>query len=91
MTETIRDNQQRGQFELDVGGQIVFATYGRSGDKLFIPHVEAPPALRGTGAAGRLMQGVVELARAKGLKIVPLCSYAAAWIRRHREYHDVLA
>ena len=91
MTETIRDNQQRGRFELDVGGHIVFATYGRSGDNLVIPHVEAPPALRGTGAAGRLMQGVVELARAKGLKIVPLCSYAAAWIRRHREYHDVLA
>ena len=91
MTETIRDNQQRGRFELDVGGQIVVAMYGRSGDKLVIPHVEAPPALRGTGAAGRLMQAIVELARAKRLKIVPLCSYAAAWIRRHREYHDVLA
>ena len=91
MTETSRDNQQRGRFEIDVGGQIVFATYGRSGDKLVISHVQAPPALRGTGAAGRLMQSITEVARGKGLKIVPLCSYAAAWIRRHREHHDVLA
>ncbi len=91
MTHTIRDNQERGRFELDVGGQIVFAMYGLAGDKLVIPHVEAPPALRGTGAAGRLMGGIMELARAKRLKIIPLCSYAAAWLRRHREYHDLLA
>ena len=84
MTHTIRDNQERGRFELDVGGQIVFAMYGLAGDKLVIPHVEAPPALRGTGAAGRLMGGIMELARAKRLKIIPLCSYAASWLRRRR-------
>ena len=48
------------------------------------------PSLRGTGAAGRLMRGVMETARAEGLKVVPICSYASAWIRRHREYHDLL-
>jgi uncharacterized protein len=30
------------------------------------------------------MQGIVESARATGAKIVPLCGYAAAWLRRHR-------
>jgi hypothetical protein len=35
-----------GPVELDVGGQVVFAMYGLAGDKLVIPHVEAPPALR---------------------------------------------
>jgi uncharacterized protein len=32
----------------------------------------------------------METARAEGLKVVPICSYASAWIRRHREYHDLL-
>jgi predicted GNAT family acetyltransferase len=53
--------------------------------------VESPPSLRGTGAAGRLMQGVTELARAQNLRIVPICSYAAAWMRRHRDSQDLLA
>ena len=81
----VRANQDRRRFELDVGGQVAFATYARQGSTLIILHVEAPPPLRGTGAAGGLMRGVMEIARAEGLKVVPFCSYAAAWIRRHKE------
>ena len=91
MTSHIRENPEKGRFELDVGGQTVFARYARQDSTLVIPYVEAPPALRGTGAAGQLMTGVMEIARAEGLKVKPLCSYARAWIRRHREYHDLLA
>jgi predicted GNAT family acetyltransferase len=91
MAETVQDNPAKGRYELDVGGKIVFANYRRIGSTLYIPYVEAPPSLRGTGAAGRLMQGVMEIARAQELKIVPTCSYASAWMRRHREYHDLLA
>ncbi|HYD66318.1 GNAT family N-acetyltransferase [Azospirillum sp.] len=47
--------------------------------------------MRGTGAAGRLMQGIMERARAEGLRVVPICSYASLWMRRHREHHDLLA
>lgn len=90
MTSTITDNREKRRFELDIDGQIAFANYRREGTRLVIPHVEAPPPLRGTGAAGRLMQGVMEIARAEGLKIVPLCGYASAWIRRHKEHHDLL-
>lgn len=91
MAHVISDNQERCRFELDVGGQVAFATYARRGSTLLIPHVEAPPPLRGTGAAGQLMRSVMERARAHGVKVRPLCSYAAAWIRRHREFHDLLA
>src|SRR5690349_10405829 len=90
MTEHVTDNRERSRYELEVGGETVFALYRRQGGTLVIPYVEAPPRLRGTGAAGRLMRGVMEIARAEGLKVVPICSYAAAWIRRHREYHDLL-
>jgi len=83
MTDTLIDNRARSRFELEIDGQVVFADYRRRGNDLIIPHVEAPPALRGTGAAGRLMQAVVEQARSEGTTLVPLCSYAAAWLRRH--------
>ena len=39
----------------------------------------------------RLMHGVATAARDDGLKITPICGYAAAWLRRHREYADLLA
>jgi uncharacterized protein len=87
----MRDNPEKSRFELEVNGQVAFANYCRHGDILVIPHVEAPPALRGTGAADRLMKEVAEAARAEGLKVKPLCGYAAAWLRRHRDYHDLLA
>ena len=91
MTGHVRDNPERSRFELEIGGQTVFARYARQGSTLVIPYVEAPPALRGTGAAGQLMRGVMKIARAEGLKVKPLCWYAAGWIQRHKEYHDLLA
>ena len=68
----------------------MFTRYARHGSVPVILYLEAPPALRGTGAASQLMAGVMEIARTEGLKVRPLCSYAAAWMRRHREYHDQL-
>jgi predicted GNAT family acetyltransferase len=82
MTDTFRDNTIDHRFELDVDGLVAFATYIRRDGKLYIPHVEAPPALRGTGAAGALMERIVAQAGAEHLAIVPLCPYAAAWMKR---------
>jgi uncharacterized protein len=90
-SDTVTDNPARQRFELEVDGQIVFADYRRRGNVLIVPHVEAPVSLRGTGASGRLMEGMLTLLRERGETIVPTCSYAAAWIRRHPEHHDLLA
>lgn len=87
----ITDNAARQRFELIEDGLLAFADYTRQGDVLILPHVEADPALRGRGTAGRLMAGVLELARQRGLKVTPVCGYAVAWLRRHPEYHDLLA
>lgn len=87
----IVDNAARSRFELEEGGKLAFADYRRAGGRLILPHVEADPALRGTGAAGRLMEGVLAKARAEGLKVTPLCAYAAAFMKRRREYDDLLA
>jgi hypothetical protein len=78
----MRDNAAEHRFEIGEGGGVVFANYRRTDDSLFIDHVEAPPALRGTGAAGALMEAIVEQAAAEGRAIVPVCGYAAAWLRR---------
>ncbi|MGI9169454.1 MAG: GNAT family N-acetyltransferase [Caulobacteraceae bacterium] len=85
----IRDNAAAGRFELDEDGQIAFADYRRAPGRLIVDHVEAPPALRGAGTAGRLMEGVAAEARREGRKITPLCGYAATWLKRHPDYADL--
>ena len=90
MSSAIRDNSAVQRFEMDRNGMIVFAIYERRPSDLVIRHVEAPLSLRGTGAVGELMKGVAELARAEGRTITPACGYARAWLRRHKEYRDLL-
>lgn len=56
-----------------------------------ILHVEADPALRGSGAAGCFMQALADHARAEGTRLIPCCAYAVAWFKRHPDQGDVLA
>jgi predicted GNAT family acetyltransferase len=86
----LRDNAARSRYEMDVEGQTVFANYRREGDVLALLWVEAPPPLRGTGAAGWLMTLIGEEARRQNWKIVPICGYAAAWLRASKTYRDLV-
>ena len=85
------DNAALSRFELAVGDQVVFANYRRQQGVLVITYVYAPPPLRGTGAAGRLMEAVALHAQAEGSRIVALCGYARAWLRRHPKHRDLLS
>ncbi len=85
----VRDNRELQRFELPVDDHVVFADYRRQPGRLVITHVETPPNLRGAGHAGRLMLGLLEEARAEGVKVLPICGYAQDWIQRHPEYRDL--
>jgi len=84
----LRDTGHR--YEMDEQGLTSWADYRRDGQRLYIDHVESPMALRGTGAAGRLMAALAADARSKSLRITPICGYAAAWLRRSREFGDLV-
>jgi len=85
----MKNNQELSRFELEISGEIVYANYQYEGKILNIDYVFAPEELRGSGAAGKLMEEVAQLAKKDGLKINPICSYAALWLRRHKEYSDL--
>jgi uncharacterized protein len=86
----MRDDAERGRFELEVEGRVVHADYRRDPDALTIFHVYAPPPLRGTGAADRLMAEIAGQARSEGRRIVALCGYARGWLAARAEYRDLL-
>ncbi len=87
----MHDNRALSRFELTEQGLTAYADYRRGPRELVIAPVYAPPALRGTGTAGRLMRAVAEQARADGVRIVPLCGYARAWLHRSPAHRDLIA
>ena len=89
-TRAMIDNVEQHRFELTENGLTVFASYRQHDNRYVIVLVEADPAMRGTGAAGRLMTGIVALAREKKLQIVPRCAYALDWFKNHPDAADVL-
>ncbi len=91
MASELRNNQTDHRYEMDEQGMTSWADYRLSGDRLYIDHVESPPALRGTGASGRLMAALAADARRQGLRITPICGFAAAWLRRSPEFGDLVA
>ena len=58
---------------------------------LVLHHTEVPAALQGQGVAAALVQAALAWARAEGLRVRPVCSYVAAYMKRHPETQDLLA
>jgi predicted GNAT family acetyltransferase len=78
-------------FSLHVEGQRCVLDYTLVGQTMTITHTGVPDALGGRGLAGQLTKFALEHARAHDWKVVPRCSYAAVYIRRHTEYERLLA
>ncbi len=91
MKDAVRNNPARHRFELDVECDVAFANYRRDGHVLTIHHTEVPKRLQGRGIGSRLVAGVLDIARAQRLTVVPRCSFVKAYIKRHPESADLLA
>jgi len=87
----LRNNIDEQRYEWDEQGMTSWADYRIVDDRIYIDHVEAPVPLRGTGASGRLMEAMSADIRAQGLKVTPICGYAAAWLRRSHEFRDLVS
>lgn len=89
MSNDVRDNPARQRFELDLDGHTAFATYRRADGVLTILHTEVPKELNGRGIGSKLARGLLDIARAEGLKVKPLCPFVAAYMDKHPEYADL--
>jgi hypothetical protein len=87
----VRDNAALSRFELETGGVTAFVNYRLDGGAITLLHTETPAQARGRGLASQLMQGVLENARARGLKVVPRCAFVRAFLAKHPEFHDLVS
>jgi predicted GNAT family acetyltransferase len=91
MAGSVRDNKDKGRFELDVGSEIAFANYRLTTSAVIITHTETPRALRGRGIASELVKGALDLIRRDGRKVIAGCGFVVDYLERHPEDADLIA
>jgi predicted GNAT family acetyltransferase len=82
---TVDHDTEAQRFSTVMDGQQAVLDYQVSSRIMTITHTGVPPAIAGRGIAAELMHAAVEAARAAGWTVNPVCSYAAAYMRRHPE------
>jgi uncharacterized protein len=87
----VTHNAAASRFEAEVDGRLAVCAYRSAGNVLLLTHTEVPPAAQGRGIAAELVRATLDWARAEGRRVRPLCSYVAAYMRRHPETRDLLA
>ena len=82
-------NPAENRFETWLEGRLSKLDYIEDGDTIVMTHVGVHPDDRGHGVAGKLTEVALAYARAKSLRVIPMCSYVAAYIRRNSQHADL--
>jgi predicted GNAT family acetyltransferase len=88
---TVRDNPERHRFEIDLSdGSLAIAEYTLPAGKIMFTHTEVPEAHEGQGLGTKLIRFALDAARERGLKVIPICPFFAAYMQEHAEVQDLL-
>ncbi|MFI3328168.1 MAG: GNAT family N-acetyltransferase [Rikenellaceae bacterium] len=74
----------RHRFVVEIDGLQCYAGYEIGGDSLCVVSTFVPKALEGRGIASALVGACNDYAKSQGLICNATCSYAVAWLTRHR-------
>ncbi|TBR38943.1 MULTISPECIES: GNAT family N-acetyltransferase [Dyella] len=85
----IRHEAGHHRFVTVVDGQTCELEYHLDRDVMSITHTGVPDAVGGRGIAAQLVRAALDHARASHWKVIPACSYAQAWMKKHPEYDDL--
>ena len=88
---SVIDNTARSRYEYEVEGHTAYIDYRRANGVVSLTHAAVPPELEGRGIGSAMVRGTLDLIRGRGEKVIPACSFVAAFIRKHAEYQDLLA
>jgi uncharacterized protein len=87
------ESQNKGRFYMeDAEGLAAEITYSIAGtDKFIIDHTEVTDRHRGKKIGFILVEAMVNYARKRKMKIIPLCPFAKQAFERNKEYLDTLS
>jgi uncharacterized protein len=85
------DNAEERRYGLWVGdARAGIIEYEQAPGIVVLMHTEVDSAFEGRGLATKLIAGAIEDVRARGLKLVPVCPFVRAYLRRHPEDRELV-
>jgi predicted GNAT family acetyltransferase len=91
MPPVVVDNPSESRFELRLGDEVIGrAEYLPAGESVIVAHTEVDEGHEGEGLGGLLVRETLEQIRASGKTVIPNCPFAAAYIRRHPEFVEMV-
>ena len=87
----VEHDRDARRFTTVVDGHRCGIDYRLEDGRMAILHTGVPKPVEGRGIAGAMTRKALDTARAEGWSVLPMCAYAAAFIKRHPEYADLVA
>jgi predicted GNAT family acetyltransferase len=90
----IQHEPDRNRFSISIAGgdRGGFLDYRPIGDGVWdLTYTFVPRQDRGGGIGRELVLGVLDVARERGLKVIPTCGFVATVIEENPQYHDLVA
>ncbi len=82
--------EEAGRFSTVIDGHEAHVDFERTDGTMVITHTRVPTEIGGRGVAADLVKAAFDAARRDGIKVSPVCSYAAVWLEKHPDYADLL-
>jgi predicted GNAT family acetyltransferase len=88
---TVKDDPTELRYEALREGELVAEIrYLTEPGVVVLVHTEVNPSEEGSGLGSLLVRAALDDIRERGLHVVPVCPFVAAYIRRHPEYADLV-
>ena len=85
------DDPGRQRYEVLADGRVAgWAAYILDDGGIVFTHTRIGEAFEGRGLGSRLARAALDDVRNRGLGVTPQCPFIAGYIRRHREYLDLV-
>ena len=80
---------EQSRFEILIGEYVAELDYRLKDNVITFTHTGVPSELEGNGIGSIIVRAGLDYAREQGYKVVPLCSFVDAYMRRKPEYADL--
>ncbi len=89
---TFDHDEERQTFDILIGEQRATLEYRSNKEgKIFINHTEVPENLQGNGLGEKLVLHVFDYIRENGMRLIPVCPFVKAYLKKHPEHMDLVA
>jgi predicted GNAT family acetyltransferase len=89
-TDVLRSDDEH-RYVAQVDGDIAgFLQYRERPGLIALVHTEVDDRFEGQGVGSSLASFALDVARSRGLAVLPFCPFVAGYIRRHTEYAELV-